>query len=124
MALLDAGSRKTCTRRWLLLTRDVVQRRLQLLDVAPRQFEILSVRAVEFESAEAVHDADRKLPGVLVAGQRENLLDEFANAADLRVANAPETVALGKLADLQAIRILARINDHCAFIVPQVVGVF
>src|SRR5262245_41421160 len=104
--LPDAGAESVRARHSRLLARDLVERRLQLLDVASRQFEILGVRAVEFESAEAVHNADRKLPVVFV-GQGQNLLDELAHAGDVLVANEPETVALGELADLQATRVLA-----------------
>src|SRR4051794_5557547 len=93
------------------LGRELVRHHLQLLEVVLGEFQILRIRPVELERAEAVNDADRVRVGVLTGSLLEDLVHKLTNAADGRVADHPESVAFGEPANLQAIGILARIED-------------
>src|SRR5260221_3437217 len=109
-----SNSRRRDKELSLRLIHDLVQNALQLLEVVFRQPEILGIRSVEIGSAKAVNDADRIFLGVYIGGFGEDLFYKFANAPDAVVPHHPKTVAFGKLADLQSIKILARIDDYRA----------
>jgi hypothetical protein len=83
-----------------------------VLQVVLREFQISRAIPIEIDRAKAVNDADRVQVGLSAGRFGENLVDELVNAANSRVADDEKTVAFGKPANFQAIRILARIEDY------------
>src|SRR5262249_28399694 len=99
-----------------------VRHELQLLEVLLHELQILRSVPVEIDPAEVVSDEDPVLISVLASGLGEDLVDEFADAADALATDHPEDVAFGEFADPQAIGFLARIEEQRPAFGEEVIG--
>ena len=103
---------------------ELVRQHLQLLALVLREPDVLRIVPLGVDPDEAVDNADPALACDRDARFGEEPVHELADAADAFLADHPEDVTLGDLADLQTTGIWTRIHDQRPAIVAKIVGGF